>query len=51
MYSAYSAKRSGELSKLGFNGMNVFHHQFDDINALAGTVSEKIFSDQLQRCI
>ena len=47
VYSAYPAKRSCKLSKLSFDGMNVFRHQFDDINALVGTVSDKIFPCQL----
>ena len=44
----YSAKWSAELSKFGFDGMDVFGHKFDDIDAFACVVSYKVFPCQFK---
>ena len=42
--STNTAKRSVELSELGFDSMDIFHYQSDDIHRFMGIPADKKFS-------
>ena len=44
MNCSNSTKWTVKLAKLDFYGMNIFHHQFDDINVLMRIPADKEFS-------